>query len=144
MEPRRARTMRVAAGFLAAPPAVAVPLLAHAAATGGGLSPGLLAFCVATGYVAALVFGLPLYLLVLGKGPRRGAVVYAVSGAGIGLAAYGVIAAFLTIHALVTLAFADVFHFLYLTRVFALLGTICGVVSGLVFWIVAVRGGDRA
>lgn len=144
MEARRGRKIRVAAGFLVAPFTVAAVLMAYATATGAGLSADFVVFCVATGYVAALLFGLPLHLLVLRKGRRRGAVAYAVSGAAIGLAAYGVIAAFLTIHALVTLAFADVVHFVYLTRFFALVGMSCGAASGLVFWVVAVRDGQSA
>lgn len=144
MEARTGEKIRVAAGFLVAPLTVAAVLMAYATATGGGISADFVVFCIATGYVAALVFGLPLYLLVLGKGRRRGVMAYAVWGAGIGLAAYGVIAAFLTIHSLVTLAFADVFHFVYLTRFFALVGMSCGAASGLVFRVVTVRGGQGA
>lgn len=143
MRTRHWRALRVAFGFLVAPLTVAVLLLAYRAATGTTIAGGFIAFCVATGYAAALLLGLPLWLFVLRRGPERGAATYAVAGAGIGLAAYAVIAALLSIHAIVTLAFGDLLYFLYLTRLFAALGVICGAASALVFWGAAVRGRCR-
>lgn len=143
MRARSGRALRVAFGFLVAPLTVVLLLLAYAAASGAPLTAGFLAFCLATGYAAALLFGLPLYLLVLEKRRLRGAGTYALAGGAIGLAAYAAIAAFLSIHAIVTLAVDQLVYFLYLTRHFAAVGVICGSASGVVFWIAAVRGRVR-
>ena len=143
MQARHRRALRVAFGLLVAPLTVGVLLLAYRAATGATVAGGFIAFCVATGYAAALLLGLPLHLFVLGRGRRRGPVTYAVAGAVIGLVAYAAIAAILSIHAIVTLALGDFGYFLYLSRHFAALGVICGAASALVFWGVAVRGWSR-
>jgi hypothetical protein len=94
--------------------------------------------------VAALLFGLPLYMLLFRKTPDRGAASYVAAGAAIGVAVYAVIAGVLTIYSIVTFAFGDVLWFLYVTRFFAGVGLACGAASGLAFWLVAIRGREGA
>lgn len=133
------RILRTAIGFLVAPLTVAVILPLYAKISGAVVSTGFVLFCVAAGYVAALLLGLPLYMLVLRKAPGQGAVTYAAAGAGIGLAAYAVIVAGLSIHLILALRFADFGYFVYLSRHFAIVGAICGAVSALVFRMLAGR-----
>lgn len=139
-KPPRAAKLRLALGFLVAPLSVAVLLPGYAHVTDATVTAGFVTFAVTVGYLAAMLLGLPLHLLLLGRGRDRGAGAYAVAGAAVGLAAYALIIAFLSIHHIVELALAEVLYVFYLSRPFALVGLACGAVSGIVFWLIAVRG----